>query len=75
MTNDTEPIGILFGKIPFKSIDELNIINTNITDAHRNFYIISALEYAYNSGIFNLYEAEIISNCIRNLTNETTNQL
>lgn len=75
MINDTESIGILFGKIPFKSIDELNIINTNITDVHRNFYIICALEYAYNSGIFNLYEAEIISNCIRNLNNETTNLL
>lgn len=66
-----EPIGILFGEIPYNSEEEISAIIENIQYQQAYYFIHKALLYSYVSGVFNLTESEIISKSLRIFTDKT----
>lgn len=66
-----EPIGILFGEIPYNSVEEINAIIDDIQYQQAFYFIHKALVYSYSTGVFNLTESEIISKSLRIFTDKT----
>lgn len=71
-----EPIGVLFGEIPYQSNEELDSLIDNIRYQQAFYFIHKALVYSYSSGLFSLSESEIVSKSLRvftdkNISNDT----
>ena len=71
-----EPIGLLFGELPYESTEELGAIIENIKYQQAFYFIHKALIYSYSNGVFSMTESEIISKSLRifsdkNISNDT----
>jgi hypothetical protein len=64
----TNSVGILFDKIQYNSPEDFEKLISELNEP-QSFYVIQvALEKSYNSGIFTLQEAEILSKSLRMIT-------
>jgi hypothetical protein len=64
----TNSVGILFDKIQYNSPEDFEKLISELNEP-QSFYVIQvALENSYNSGIFTLQEAEILSKSLRMIT-------
>lgn len=59
------PLGTIFGTIAYYDKNQLCDIVENISFEQSYFYITQALTQSYNSGLFTLQEAEILSKSLR----------
>jgi hypothetical protein len=65
---ETNSVGILFDKIQYNSPKDFEKLISELNEP-QSFYVIQvALEKSYNSGIFTLQEAEILSKSLRMIT-------
>jgi len=69
--NEKRPIGRLFGCIDYYDMEQLNSLIENMSEPQLKFMCIKALEYSFERGVFSLQETEIVSKCVRGLTNIT----
>jgi hypothetical protein len=69
-----QPVGVLFGSIPFYSTEDLTSLIDNLDEKQTKHIITQSLQYAYKSGIFNLLESELISKSVRILNNNDLDQ-
>lgn len=60
-------IGVLFDKIQYAGPDDFEKLVTELSDPQAFYVLQVALEKSYNSGIFTLQEAEILSKSLRML--------
>ena len=65
-----DPLGILFGEIPYETPEELNSLINNMEYQQAFFFIHKALIYSYSSGLFSLAESEIVSKSLRIFNNK-----
>jgi hypothetical protein len=65
MESKKEPIGLLFGNVSYYSEEHLNAIINDMEYEQSLFFIVRAVEFSYNSGIYSLTESEIISKSLR----------
>ena len=64
----SEPLAILFGRLEISTEEQLEtILNTMNTDV-ATVFLIHAVKHAYERGIYNIGETEVISKCIRTLS-------
>jgi hypothetical protein len=64
----TNSVGILFDKIQYNGPEDFEKLVSELNEP-QSFYVIQvALEKSYNSGIFTLQEAEILSKSLRMIT-------
>jgi hypothetical protein len=57
--------GKLFESIPLQSEEHLDVILNTMDKEHSIYYLIQAVKYAYQSGVYSLGECEVISKSIR----------
>ena len=62
---DQQLFGKLFDSIPIQTDDHLNAILESMDKEHGLFYLIQAVKYGYQSGLYTLGECEVISKAIR----------
>jgi len=64
----SEPLAILFGRLEISTEEQLEtILNTMNTDV-ATVFLIHAVKHAYERGVYNIGETEVISKCIRILS-------
>lgn len=57
--------GKLFESIPIHTEEHLDAILETMTKEHAIYYLIQAVKYAYQTGIYGIGECEVISKAIR----------
>ena len=61
MSEEKEPIGLLFDSIAYYTPEDIENLTDGLT-FEQSFYIITqALDYAYKSGIYSMQETELLS--------------
>lgn len=65
---EKEPIGLLFGVIPYYSQEHLNTVIDDLTEEQSLFFISQAINHSFSQGAFDLLESEIISKAIRKIS-------
>ena len=65
---EKEPIGLLFGIIPYYSQEHLNSVIDDLTKEQAIFFVSQAIHHSFSQGVFNLLESELISKSVRKLS-------
>ena len=68
MENEKE-FGKLFDNIILLDENHLQTILDTMDSNHAKYILVQAVKYAFHNGIYSLGEAEVISKCIRVLSN------
>ncbi len=66
-----ELFGTLFKTVPLYSEEHLEMIIEAMDSEQANYLAVQALVHSFNSGIFTLGEAEIVSKIVRILSKNT----
>ena len=70
MDNQTQPIGYLFGNLGFKSQKDISDLIDNLNQEQALVILTKAIDSAYEKGVYNMIESEILSKSIRILTTQ-----
>jgi hypothetical protein len=62
---ENNPYAVLFGSIELHSEEHIDLILGLIDKEHANYYLVEAVRYAYQRGLYSFAEVEIISKSIR----------
>jgi hypothetical protein len=65
---ENNPYAVLFGNIELHSEEHIDLILGVMDREHANYYLVEAVRYAYQRGLYSFAEAEIISKSIRVLS-------
>jgi hypothetical protein len=60
--------GKLFNSIPILNEDHLEVILQTMDKDTSIYFLIQAVKYAHESGVYSLGETEVISKCVRTLS-------
>jgi hypothetical protein len=72
MSEEKEPIGLLFDSIAYYTPEDIENLTDGLT-FEQSFYIITqALDYAYKSGIYSMQETELLSKSLRILNSKNS---
>lgn len=72
MDEKNELYGELFGSIPLKNEDHLQVILDTMDQNNAVYILTQAIKHAYNQGAYSLGESEVLSKSIR-ILNKPTN--
>ncbi len=61
--------GNLFNSIPLQSEEHLDILLNTMDENNANIMLVQAVKYAHQQGAYTLGESEVISKCIRVISN------
>jgi hypothetical protein len=67
---NNEIYGNLFGSIPLQSEEHLDLILQSMDEKTALYFLVQAVKYAHHSGIYSLGESEVISKCVRVVSNK-----
>lgn len=56
---------VLFGSVELHSEEHIDLILSVMDKEHANYYLVEAVRYAYQRGVYSFAEAEVISKSIR----------
>jgi hypothetical protein len=62
------PLAVLFGRLEIQTEEQLETILQTLNSEIATVFLIHAIKYAYERGIYNIGETEVISKCIRILS-------
>ena len=62
--------GVLFGSISYTEKQHISDLIDNMEFEQSFFYIVQALKYSHQSGVFSLEESEIVSKSLRVFTSK-----
>jgi hypothetical protein len=65
---EKELLAILFGRLEISTEEQLETILQTMNTEVATVFLIHATKYAYERGIYNIGETEVISKCIRILS-------
>jgi hypothetical protein len=65
---EKELLAILFGRLEISTEEQLETILQTMNTEVATVFLIHATKYAYERGIYNIGETEVISKCIRTLS-------
>jgi hypothetical protein len=69
MENESnQPLAVLFGRLEIQTEEQLETILQTLNTEIAIVFLIHAIKYAYERGIYNIGETEVISKCIRILS-------
>ena len=69
MENETnKPLAILFGRLEITDEQQLETLLDTMNKEVANMFLIHAVKHAYERGVYNIGETEVISKCIRTLS-------
>ena len=72
MENESnQPLAVLFGRLEIQTEEQLETILQTLNSEIATVFLIHAIKYAYERGIYNIGETEVISKCIRILSKES----
>jgi hypothetical protein len=66
--NEEKLFGQLFNSIPLLTEDHLETIIQTLDKEHSIYYLVQAVKYAHEQGVYSLGESEILSKSIRILS-------
>jgi len=62
--------GKLFNTVPLIDENHLETILNTMDKNSATYLLVQAVKHAYHSGVYSLGESEVISKCIRTISNE-----
>jgi hypothetical protein len=62
--------GKLFNTVPLVDENHLETILNTMDKNSATYLLVQAVKHAYHSGVYSLGESEVISKCIRTISNE-----
>ena len=62
------PLAVLFGRLEIPTEEQLETILQTMNTEVATVFLIHAVKYAYERGVYNIGETEVISKCIRILS-------
>jgi len=65
---EKELLAILFGRLEISTEEQLETILQTMNIEVATIFLIHAVKHAYERGIYNIGETEVISKCIRTLS-------
>lgn len=65
---ENNPYAVLFGSVELHSEEHIDLILGVMDKEHANYYLVEAVRYAYQRGVYSFAEAEVISKSIRILS-------
>ena len=72
MENETnQPLAVLFGILEITDEQQLETILQSMNKDVANVFLIHAVKHAYERGVYNIGETEVISKCIRILSKDS----
>ena len=72
MENESnQSLAVLFGRLEIQTEEQLETILQTLNSEIATVFLIHAIKYAYERGIYNIGETEVISKCIRILSKES----
>ena len=63
------PLAVLFGRLEISTEEQLETILQTMNTEVATVFLIHAVKHAYERGTYNIGETEVISKCIRILSN------
>jgi len=63
-----QPLAVLFGRLEIQTEEQLETILQTLNSEIATVFLIHAVKYAYERGLYNIGETEVISKCIRLLS-------
>ena len=63
-----EPLAILFGRLEISTEEQLETILNTMNPDVATVFLIHAVKHAYERGVYNIGETEVISKCVRILS-------
>jgi hypothetical protein len=72
MENESNhPLAVLFGRLEIDTEDQLESILLTMDKSIAGVLLVHAVKYAYEKGVYNIGETEVLSKCIRVLSKES----
>jgi len=68
---NTEPLAVLFGRLEISTEEQLETLLQSMDNNVAAIFLIHATKYAYERGVYNIGETEVLSKCIRILSKES----
>jgi hypothetical protein len=68
--DEQQLFGKLFKTIPLYSEEHLDVILQSLNKESSTYFLIQAVKYAFDSGVYSIGETEVLSKCIRILSKE-----
>jgi hypothetical protein len=65
---EKEPLAVLFGRLEISTEEQLETILQSMTTEVATVFLIHAVKHAYERGVYNIGETEVLSKCIRILS-------
>jgi hypothetical protein len=62
------PLAVLFGRLEIQTEEQLETILQTLNNEIATVFLIHAVKHAYERGVYNIGETEVISKCIRMLS-------
>jgi hypothetical protein len=63
-----QSLAVLFGRLEIQTEEQLETILQTLNNEIATVFLIHAIKYAYERGVYNIGETEVISKCIRILS-------
>jgi hypothetical protein len=63
-----QSLAVLFGRLEISTEEQLETILQTMNTEVATVFLIHAVKYAYERGVYNIGETEVISKCIRILS-------
>jgi len=61
-------LAVLFGRLEIQTEEQLDTLLQTLTPEIATVFLIHAVKHAYERGVYNIGETEVISKCIRLLS-------
>jgi hypothetical protein len=72
MENESNhPLAVLFGRLEVDTEDQLESILLTMDKSIAGVLLVHAVKHAYEKGVYNIGETEVLSKCIRVLSKES----
>ncbi len=68
---NTEPLAVLFGRLEISTEEQLETLLQSMDNNVATIFLIHAAKYAYERGVYNIGETELLAKCIRILSKES----
>jgi hypothetical protein len=65
---ENNPYAVLFGSVELHSEEHIDLILGVMDKEHASYYLVEAVRYAYQRGVYSFAETEVISKSIRILS-------
>jgi hypothetical protein len=65
-----EPLAVLFGRLEISTEDQIDVILQTMDKEIAKVFLVHAVKHAYERGVYNIGETEVVSKCIRILSKE-----